>query len=197
MLARLGRPSPAWIVMSAAWSAATLALAGLGLYYLATGARTPGESLFVLVAGVGGFTAHLYLRRLVTRAAAADRAAGRRDAEAGEVDETRFEVIDAIEVAEEEDEGKHYYLRLVDGRVLFLSGQYLYEPVATGRFPSTRITVVRAPDSGVVLSLRPEGDGLAASSVRPSFAEREHARGRVPDDGAILETDFDRLRRGP
>ena len=74
MLARLGRPSPAWIVISAAWSAATLALAGLGLYYLATGARTPGESLFVLVAGVGGFTAHLYLRRLVTRSAAADRA---------------------------------------------------------------------------------------------------------------------------
>jgi hypothetical protein len=57
--------------------------------------------------------------------------------------------------------------------------------------------VVRAPDSGVVLSLRPEGDGLAASSVRRSFAEREHARGRVPDDGAILETDFERLRRGP
>ena len=197
MLAGLARPSPVWIVISAAWIAATLALAGLGLYYLATGARTLGQSLVVLLAGVGGFTAYLYLRHLFTRAAAADRAAGRHDAEAGEVDETRFEIVDAIEVAEEEDEGKHYYLRLIDGRVLFLSGQYLYEPVAAGRFPSTRITVVRAPDSGVVLSLRPEGDGLAASSVRPSFAEREHARGRVPDDGAILETDFDRLRRGP
>jgi len=185
-----------WIVISAAWIAATLALAGLGLFYVATGARTLGQSLFVLLAGVGGFTAYLCLRRLFTRAAAADRSAGRRDVEAREVDHTRFEIIDAIEVAEEEDEGKHYYLRLADGRVLFLSGQYLYEPVASGRFPSTRITVVRAPDSGVVLSLRPEGDVLAPSSVRSSFTEREHARGRVPEDGAILETDFDRLRRG-
>ena len=95
MLARLGRPSPAWIVISAAWSAATLALAGLGLYYLATGARTLGQSLVVLLAGVGGFTAYLYLRHLFTKAAAADRAAGRHDAEAGEVDETRFEIVDA------------------------------------------------------------------------------------------------------
>ena len=77
MLARLARASPVWIVMSAAWIAATLALAGLGLYYLATGARAFGESLFVLLAGVGGFTAYLYLRRLFRRAAAADRAAGR------------------------------------------------------------------------------------------------------------------------
>ena len=43
--------------------------------------------------------------------------------------------------------------------------------------------------------MRPEGAFLAPSAVRPSFSEREHARGRVPDDGEILETDFDRLRR--
>src|SRR5262249_17701232 len=141
--------------------------------------------------------AHRYLRRLLARAAATDRSAGRLDAEAGEVDETQFDIVDAIEVAEEEDEGKHFYLRLADGRVLFLSGQYLDETVASRRFPARRISMVRTLNSGIVLSMRPDGDYLAPSSVRPSFTEREHARGRVPDDGAIVQTDYDRLRGSP
>jgi hypothetical protein len=99
--------------MSAAWTAATLLLIVLGLYYVVTGARTLGQSLFVLLVGVGGLAGYLYLRRLFARAAASDRASGQRDLEAGEVDETRFEIVDAIEVAEEEDEGRHFYLRLV------------------------------------------------------------------------------------
>ena len=111
------------------------------------------------------------------------------------VDETRFEVVDAIEVAEEEDEGRHFYLRLADGRVLFLTGQYLDEDVASRRFPAARVTVIRAPESGIVLSMRAEGEYVAPSAVRPSFSERERTRGRIPDDGEILETDFDRLRR--
>jgi hypothetical protein len=195
LLARLARPNPVWIAVSAGWIAATLVLTVLGLYYLVTGARTLAQSLFVLVVGVGGLGGYLYLRRLFARSAAADRSSGRRDLEAGEVDETQFEVVDAIEVAEEEDEGRHFYLRLADGRVLFLSGQYLYEPVTSRRFPAARITVIRAPNSGIVLSMRPEGVFLAPSAVRPAFSEREHARGRVPEDGEILETDFDRLKR--
>ncbi len=31
--------------------------------------------------------------------------------------------------------------------------------------------------------------------VRPSFSDRDRARGRVPEDGAIMDTDFERLRR--
>jgi hypothetical protein len=195
LLARLGRPHPMWIVVSAGWPVAMLFLTALGLYYLVTGTRTLAQSLFVLLVGVGGLAGYLYLRRLFARSAAADRSSGQRDLEAGEVDETQFEIVDAIEVAEEEDEGRHFYLRLADGRVLFLSGQYLYEPVASKRFPAARITMIRAPTSGIVLSMRPEGEFLAPSAVRPSFSEREHARGRVPDDGEIIETDFDRLRR--
>jgi hypothetical protein len=181
--------------VSVAWPAVMVVLVGLGLYYLTTGARTLVESLFVLIVGVGGLAAYFYLRRLFHRAAAADQSSGRRDLEAGEVDETRFEVVDAIEVAEEEDEGRHFYLRLADGRVLFLSGQYLDEDVASRRFPAARVTVIRAPESGIVLSMRAEGAYVAPSAVRPSFSEPERTRGRIPDDGEILETDFDRLRR--
>ena len=180
--------------MSAAWTAATLLLIVLGLYYVVTGARTLGQALFVLLVGVGGLAGYLYLRRLFARAAASDRASGQRDLEAGEVDETRFEIVDAIEVAEEEDEGRHFYLRLADGRVLFLSGQYLYAPVESRRFPSARVTVIRAPSSGLVLAVRPDGEFLAPSTVRPSFSDRDRARGRVPEDGEIVETDFERLR---
>ena len=195
LLAQRSRPHLLLFAVSVGWPAVMVVLIVLGLYYLASGARTLGQSLFVLLAGVGGLAGYLYLRRLFARSAAADHASGRRDAEGGEVDETRFHVVDAIEVAEEEDEGRHFYLRLADGRVLFLSGQYLYEPVAARRFPAARITVVRAPSSGIVLTMRPDGDYLAPSAVRPSFSERERARGRVPDDGDVLETDFDRLRR--
>jgi hypothetical protein len=89
----------------------------------------------------------------------------------------------------------YFYLRLADGRVLFLSGQYLDEDVASRRFPAARVTVIRAPESGIVLSMRAEGEYVAPSAVRPSFSERERTRGRIPDDGEVLETDFDRLRR--
>src|SRR5207245_9359563 len=99
------------------------------------------------------------------------------------------------EVAYEDDAARHLHLRLAHGRACFLAGQSLYEPGAAKRFPAARITVIRAPTSGIVLSMRPEGEFLAPSAVRPSFSEREHARGRVPDDGEIIETDFDRLRR--
>jgi hypothetical protein len=154
-LARLARPHPVWIAISAAWTAATLLLIVLGLYYVVTGARTLGQSLFVLLVGVGGLAGYLYLRRLFARAAASDRASGQRDLEAGEVDETRFEIVDAIEVA---------------------------------------VTVIRAPSSGLVLAVRPDGKFLAPSTVRPSFSDRDRARGRAPEDGEIVETDFERLR---
>jgi hypothetical protein len=98
-----------WIVVSAGWPVAMLFLTALGLYYLVTGTRTLAQSLFVLLVGVGGLAGYLYLRRLFARSAAADRSSGRRDLEAGEVDETQFEIVDAIEVAEEEDEGRHFF----------------------------------------------------------------------------------------
>ena len=170
VLAGLARPRPAWMVVRVTWIAVMLFLTILGLYYLRTGAWTVAQSLVVLLVGVGGLAGFLYRRRLFARAAAADRSSGQRDHEAGEV----------------------------DGRpLLFLSGQYLDEPVATKRFPAARVTVIRAPNSGIVLSTRPDGEYLAPSSVRSCFSDREHERGRVPEDGAILQTDFDRLRRGP
>ncbi|HEV8357684.1 MAG TPA: hypothetical protein VGQ17_13105 [Gemmatimonadales bacterium] len=52
-----------------------------------------------------------------------------------------YVVQDAVAVEEAEDEGLSFYLLLDDGRTLFLSGQYLYDPAAQG-FPGS---VSRSP----------------------------------------------------
>jgi hypothetical protein len=49
------------------------------------------------------------------------------DLAAGVATLTTYEATDALRVEEFEDEGSQYYLKLADGRVLFLAGQYLYE----------------------------------------------------------------------
>jgi hypothetical protein len=68
------------------------------------------------------------------------------------LESTAFRATRAFGVEEFEDEGLHYFLELVDRRVLFLSGQYLYdyEPISDDTdvnqprsFPCTEFTVRR------------------------------------------------------
>jgi hypothetical protein len=66
-------------------------------------------------------------------------------------------VVAAIRVAEFEDSGDAFYLKLDDGRVFFLEGQYLYEPVEKHEFPSAEIEVALSSQSGVVVSLKSIG----------------------------------------
>lgn len=193
-LARHERSGVEWKVFGAIWFAASVFVAGIGLLYLVTGTRTVAQSLFVLVVGTLSAAFYLYLRRLFTRAAAAARKASALDAGAGQVDESSFSIVDAIQVAETEDEGLHFFLRLADGGVVFLSGQYLYDPVAARRFPSAQVTIVRAPATRTVLRFTPSGAYVRPSTTRAAFTDREHARGRVPEDGDVLHVDFERLR---
>jgi len=194
-LTRLEGSALGWKVIGALWFAASVFVAGLGLLYLVTRARTVTQSLFVFLVGTLSAAFYLYLRRLFTRAAAAARQASASDAVRGQVDESTFSIVDAIQVAETEDEGLHFFLRLADGGgVLFLSGQYLYDPVAAQRFPSAQVTIVRAPASGTVLRFTPSGAYVQPSTTRAAFTDREHARGRVPEDGDVLHVDFERLR---
>src|SRR5262245_23035882 len=69
---------------------------------------------------------------------------------AGFVRTTTYRVTDAVAVEEGEDEGLSYYLLLDDGRTLFLSGQYLYEPVSNG-FPWESFEIVQVASGGWVL----------------------------------------------
>ena len=166
------------------------------LLIVAPGSRQHGvRSLVpVIIAGVVGAAVFFRLRR-----------AGRRDPWYQQLDQdlqegiatvTTYHVTDAISVEEIEDEGSQYYLLLQDDRVLFLAGQYLYEPEEEGRFPCTLVSVVRAPHTGTVLDFQCAGTPVAVSSRREPFSAEQHRHGSVPDDGAVLEVDFESIRSG-
>ncbi len=118
-----------------------------------------------------------------------------RDLEYGVARVVTYRVSDALQVEESEDEGSSYYLRLDDGRVAFLSGQYLYDAEGEGTFPNTLVTVVRAPATDVVFDLRCEGRPLGAVPRLPTFTAEDWDHGAVPSDGALVNADFDALRR--
>jgi hypothetical protein len=61
--------------------------------------------------------------------------------EGGSLASADYDVAEVVEVQELEDEGPHFFMDVGGGRTLFLSGQYLDEPVRAGRFPSSRIRV--------------------------------------------------------
>ena len=123
-------------------------------------------------------------RRLSKQALAAD-----------QVRSTTYTIREAIEVEESEDEGPSYYLLLDDNRTLFLSGQYLHEPVEMG-FPWRSFEVVEIPAGGWVLTLKPHGPSVGPIHTRPPFTVDELADGSIPQDRAILELDFGALRGG-
>jgi hypothetical protein len=151
-----------------------------------------------LALGVGGLSflawyAHVQSRE--RRALRRMREAAARDVAAGLVSTTTYVVRDAVAVEEGEDEGPSYYLLLEDGRTLFLSGQYLYEPAERG-FPWTSFEIVRRQVSGGALGVVRRGAPLAPSRTRRPFSEDEYRSGAVPDDGAVAPRDFDALKNG-
>jgi hypothetical protein len=96
----------------------------------------------------------------------------------------RLQARRAFEVEEFEDEGMTFFIELIDGSVLFLQGQYLYEE--EGRFPCTQFTVRRHPTEQWVYDVTCEGEFLEPEALAPSFSGHDHDSGRVPEDGQII-----------
>jgi hypothetical protein len=145
-----------------------------------------------MLAALGSYV-HIQRReRLAFRRASEDTA---REAVAGHVKSTTYMIKDAVAVEEREDEGLSYYLLLDDGRTLFLSGQYLYEPAERG-FPWASFEIVQVPLGGGVLCVVQHGPALVPSRTRGPFSEREYKSGAVPEDHAIETRDFDALKTG-
>lgn len=158
-----------------------------------------------IIACAAGLGFARYLYRKTEPLLAAEREAHARDLAAGTAVCTTFDVVDALRVEEFEDEGSAYYLKLADGRVLFLQGQYLYEyedgiadddgKPMPARFPAARFTVERTAGSGLMLDLTGLGRVIPVSGVLPPFTEDQHRADAVPQDGDILTIDFESLRR--
>jgi hypothetical protein len=83
----------------------------------------------------------------------------------GKLAEAEYEITDAVAYAEEEDEGLLYLLSIGETRTLCLSGQYLYEPVERGEFPSSRVRVFWHKTDGFTYGIQCLGSPLAASKT--------------------------------
>ena len=159
-------------------------------------AGPPGKVQTGVLASIAGALALALLWGLEhwARPARARLAADLADARA--ITET-FDAVDAIQVEEDSEVERppSYYLKLADGRVLFLSGQYLQDHEE--RFPSTRFAITRLPRSRIFLSLESLGERLQPSSKLHAFPrEGPGVRDEVPDDGEILQVGFESLRPG-
>lgn len=164
-----------------------------------------GATLALLggVAAVVALSLLVYVRRSVSPNLSAERAKHSDDLTRGLAEVTTHEVVDALRVEEFEDEGSAYYLKLADGRVLFLAGQYLYDYEAgededaqstPARFPCRRFKLERAAASGLLLELTPLGPAFPPSGTLPAFRTEDHHADRVPEDGQVLDVDFESLR---
>ncbi len=121
---------------------------------------------------------------------------------AGLLTSERFRAIRAFEVEEREDEGRHLYLELGDGRVLFLCGQYLYdygeinddpEVNQTATFPCTEFVLKRHKTEGWVHSIECGGRLIESLGRLPHYSEAYLKRHGFPEDGQVFDESLDVL----
>jgi hypothetical protein len=105
----------------------------------------------------------------------------------------------AVRIDESEDEGFHFLLELEDGRVLLLTGQYLYylcDDLGNGStFPSTAFTLKRHKHEGYAWSLQPTGNYLKPEREFPADRALLLYKKWNAGDGAILPLTFDEAFR--
>jgi hypothetical protein len=128
----------------------------------------------------------------------------RRLEEKGLLVSSDFQARRAFGVREFEDEGLHYFLELADGRVLFLSGQYLYdyEPIEDDlerkeprRFPCTDFTIRRHKTEGYVVEIICRGTVLEPEFFALPFPKQKGWSGHIPQDGELIsDTTYDALK---
>jgi len=115
-----------------------------------------------------------------------EREAYRQDLAQGVAEVRTFRARECYRVEELEDEGSSYYLHLEDGPVLFLSGQYLYEPEDKKEFPCTEFDIVRGPRSRVLLGVVCRGSYLPPIKRLRAFSVAELRDGQAPEDGEMV-----------
>lgn len=102
----------------------------------------------------------------------------------------------AIRVTRPERGERAYFLRLADGRVLFVgywtpAGGERPEALEAGGFPSTQFELARGPRSGLLLSVTGRAAPLQAEDA---FALGRDADGRLPQVGDWVTTPWSEIR---
>jgi hypothetical protein len=104
----------------------------------------------------------------------------KRAACAGELEVREFNVLRAWQMAELEDEGLHFVLELDSGSTLFLSGQFLYGPVAQGLFPCAELRLSLGTRTQDVLALECRGERVEIVETLDAFSVEALERGIYP-----------------
>ncbi|MEZ4829147.1 MAG: hypothetical protein R3C61_23110 [Bacteroidia bacterium] len=107
------------------------------------------------------------------------------DLQNGIVEVTECTPSNAIEIEEDEEMGIGYYLEVGENQTLFLMGKYLFTQKIP-YFPSTRMAIIRAPQSGIVLDISINGDYLPPMENIAAFSPEDYSSGKVPLDGEII-----------
>lgn len=111
-----------------------------------------------------------------------------------------FHARRAFQVEETEDEGSNYFIELEDERVLFISGQllYEYEPLESDkprRFPCTEFELVLRSDTRDILDLHCRGRALEPEVLAPPFKLEDFRSGWTPENLEILDKPYEELKR--
>lgn len=104
----------------------------------------------------------------------------------GVLSSAEYEIKDAVEIEEFEDEGRHYLLGIGNDKTLVLFGQYLYAPVESGEFPSSRIRVYWHSEEGYTFGVECLGNKILPSKTIKPIAEGEDEHNSVPSDRTLL-----------
>jgi hypothetical protein len=115
--------------------------------------------------------------------------------ENGKLGTADFDVHEAIEVEEAEDEGLIFFLDIGNGRTLFLAGQYLYTPCEESRFPSDRIRVYWHTDLDLTYGVESLGDHLLPSDTLPPLDPDVIDQAFNPLDREVIAHDLATVRR--
>jgi len=135
-----------------------------------------------LILGIVGALAGIWPSILFFRAFARARTQSQGDVNLGAVEV--FEVTDPIVVKQEEynDEGPIYYLDIGEGKIMFLCGQWMFDPHIvpdgpsqvpddeTMAFPSSHFRLHRVPTSGDVIRVENLGKPVAPVKTIPAKA---------------------------
>lgn len=103
-------------------------------------------------------------------------------ARAGTLEVHAFRSVRACQIGEIEDEGLHFLLELDSGETLFLSGQYLYAPVASGAFPCSLFRLSLEMPMRKVLALDCQGDRIEIVETLAAFTDEEIERRLHPGE---------------
>ena len=108
---------------------------------------------------------------------------------------SEYEVSGVFVINEFEDEGMFYLLQIGAEGTLCLRGQYLYDAVESGLFPSSRIRNFWNKSEGFTYRVEGLGKKIIPQQVLKPLNEKQWESNTLPGDRDIIESEMDEVVR--